>query len=607
MGWPRYQHVAPDLFDGGVPAVAMEERAPEFASLSRFDDAAWPPTEGWRDVGFGCACPCVLVGQVASLVSLEEEAAAAAKNGGIPAKFGLTKTGVDYCLGALPLGPVSAAAAALVQRATLMDRYGIPGGRAEVAKGCLYPLALAQHAALARAVVARGGARFRWESARLWAARDRPATPEFHVLVVGGHGRVGATSLVRSLVGSELEDDGDGGEGGGESGGGDAAMLRPPGAVAVGTRVVMVPGRPPCTVHFWDLSSSPPDFGVDRPLFARADAVVAVFNPDLRASLDDARDRYDALFGARRGGTSAEDAAIAPARFAAPRLRVLLGNARSTRAKADVCEFFDAVDAVARDRRMKAAVLSVEAPSAVGTKRFLDMVAKALWDGARAPAAATAANAADAPGWAGAKRHLALCAWRPHAGDENAFEACLGTTLADFERDAHGWKWIAVGRDDASREFSVAMLFKDEAHFAEYDRLVLREMPALRHGTCLFAVDAPTRTRLGAAAAPPPQRAGLWLCELEASVDVSALADDLCARLDDAALAAVVSDAFDDSKKLAFGILFETMDKLEAFRATTFADLARDVLPHADFHVDDACELCAYNDDDDARGDFRSP
>ena len=99
-------------------------------------------------------------------------------------------------------------------------------------------------------------------------------------------------------------------------------------------------GRAPVALHFWDVpeplpapegrttAPDPRDLGAPPDLVAKAAAVVAVYDPDARRSLDDVLARYDAL------------AAGAP-----KRLRVLLGNARTERPVGDVCEFADAVDA----------------------------------------------------------------------------------------------------------------------------------------------------------------------------------------------------------------------------------------------------------------------
>ncbi|KAH8066154.1 hypothetical protein JL722_568 [Aureococcus anophagefferens] len=215
MGWPRYEHVSPDLFP--VAAEAMD-RGP--ARRSRFDDWDWVDVDGWETVRYACACPCLALGKVATLASAGEPT--------IP-PLNFTRNGLDLCVASAPLGPCSAAAATVWQRRALADRYGLPGGPREALKGLIYPLALAQHLALAEAVAARGERRFAWERADHWKKDDRPAVPDFHVLIVAGVAQAGATSLVRSLVGAEPVDE-DAEVDGDRSSGGSA--LRAPSASA---------------------------------------------------------------------------------------------------------------------------------------------------------------------------------------------------------------------------------------------------------------------------------------------------------------------------------------------------------------------------------------
>ncbi|KAK7249870.1 hypothetical protein SO694_00005217 [Aureococcus anophagefferens] len=558
MGWPRYEHVSPDLFP--VAAEAMD-RGP--ARRSRFDDWDWVDVDGWETVRYACACPCLALGKVATLASAGEPT--------IP-PLNFTRNGLDLCVASAPLGPCSAAAATVWQRRALADRYGLPGGPREALKGLIYPLALAQHLALAEAVAARGERRFAWERADHWKKDDRPAVPDFHVLIVAGVAQAGATSLVRSLVGAEPVDEDAEVDGDRSSG-----RLRPPGAVGVGARVVAVPGRPPCALRLWDLAS-PPAFGNDAALLARADAVVCVFDPDDERSLAGAEARYDALFPA---GASAP-----------PRVRVLLGNARKARPHGDVCEFFDRVDAAAKSRRMDAALLSAHAPSAPGTKRFLDMLATSLWD----------TGARDGEGWL-PDRRLALLGWAPNDGDAAAFSEALGATLGDFEAQADGWRWIAVGRDDATGRYAAAALFADEGRYSEYARMFLDASPALRHGTSTYAVDAPCR--LKAAKADPPAGGALWLGEVEAAPNRAAL-DAVAAGLAAAARrdgcgAVAVSKPFAGGSRLAFALVFDAAADLAAFRSATFDPLLADALVDgAALLVDDVTTLVASNDDERA-------
>ncbi|KAH8073404.1 hypothetical protein JL721_2695 [Aureococcus anophagefferens] len=468
MGWPRYEHVSPDLFP--VAAEAMD-RGP--ARRSRFDDWDWVDVDGWETVRYACACPCLALGKVATLASAGEPT--------IP-PLNFTRNGLDLCVASAPLGPCSAAAATVWQRRALADRYGLPGGPREALKGLIYPLALAQHLALAEAVAARGERRFAWERADHWKKDDRPAVPDFHVLIVAGVAQAGATSLVRSLVGAEPVDE-DAEVDGDRSSGGSA--LRAPSASRASSRCPA--GRPaPCGSGTWRRRR--PSATTRRSW--RGPTRSSASSTQATSGRSRAEARYDALFPA---GASAP-----------PRVRVLLGNARKAR-----------------------------------------------------PTATSAS-------------------WAPNGGDAAAFSEALGATLGDFEAQADGWRWIAVGRDDATGRYAAA-LFADEGRYSG---------------------------RAHAAKADPPAGGALWLGEVEAAPNRAAALDAVAAGLAAAARrdgcgAVAVSKPFAGGSRLAFALVFDAAADLAAFRSATFDPLLADALVDgAALLVDDVTTLVASNDDE---------
>ncbi|KAH8075962.1 hypothetical protein JL720_10422 [Aureococcus anophagefferens] len=552
MGWPRYEHVSPDLFP--VAAEAMD-RGP--ARRSRFDDWDWVDVEGWEAARYACACPCLALGKVATLASAGEPT--------IP-PLNFTRQGLDLCVASAPLGPCSAAAATVWQRRALADRYGLPGGPREALKGLIYPLALAQHLALAEAVAARGERRFAWERANHWKKDDRPPCPTSTSSSSRASPRPARRPRAeprrrrarrrrrrgrrRPVVG----------------------RLRPPAPPA--RRAVAVPGRPPCALRLWDLAS-PPAFGNDAALLARADAVVCVFDPDDERSLAGAEARYDALFPA---GASAP-----------PRVRVLLGNARKARPHGDVCEFFDRVDA-GESRRMDAALLSAHAPSAPGTKRFLDMLATSLWD----------TGARDGEGWL-PDRRLALLGWAPNDGDAAAFSEALGATLGDFEAQADGWRWIAVGRDDATGRYAAAR--------SSPTRTILRVRACFstRRPRCATG-RRPTPSTRPAASRPrrrtrrPAARSGSAKSRRRRTGRPRSTPSPRASPRRRGATAAAPSPCRPaGGSRLAFALVFDAAADLAAFRSATFDPLLADALVDgAALLVDDVTTLVASNDDERA-------
>jgi len=218
--------------------------------------------------------------------------------------------------------------------------------------GRCYPVAILQHMAFLTAADADDALRWPWESAATSTGAQGAASATFDVVVIGPP-RCGVSSFVRAMVGAPAAAP--------AAADADADALGRPTMVAVGTRV-LARGQPPAVFHFWDAAADA-DVCAGRSLFETADAVVVVFNPDLRESLDDALRVYCEAF------------AGAPE----PKTRVLCGNVRANRREGDTCEFGDAVSAAGEAAKMHVAMLALQAPSAAGSKKLLDFLVDELW------------------------------------------------------------------------------------------------------------------------------------------------------------------------------------------------------------------------------------
>lgn len=147
-------------------------------------------------------------------------------------------------------------------------------------------------------------------------------------------------------------------------------------------------------------------------------------------------------------------------------------------------------------------MFSCLAPSAKGSKRFVDALAAELWDRRSGSAEADAA-------WGGADRHLAVAAWTATSGSEADFLERMAEFWASFEDRSPGWRWVAVALGPDKRTLVASVLFDHRRALDDFRKLA-RKMPALRHGRSSFFVDAPARFR-HAIEAPPPRAAALWV------------------------------------------------------------------------------------------------
>lgn len=173
-----------------------------------------------------------------------------------------------------------------------------------------------------------------------------------------------------------------------------------------------------------------------------------------------------------------------------------------------------------------------------------------------------------------------------------------------FEKDAPGWKWIAVARDGPN--WLAAMLFKGDSDAVEYSGILSNpeSNEALNHGHIVYDDAVPVRKKI--AKKDIPRGALLWLYSVEITKNddkkFAEFEEELIHKLNSTVCGFAITKPFAGSKRLSFSAVFGSSKDLDAYRKGVLNPLLKG-LPVKEVNYDDIAPICGYNDAEPDDGD----